>query len=384
MEHAWPCGLCSPQQQGEARQLSEGEALHWAIRADWAPQPAQWPGQAFAAQGASMAVPSSAPPVLRGTAAAWGGTPPPPPLGLAVEVIAAQAEAAELRLALQQALDSEAAASSRALGAELHAAGLERQVLQGQGNAAALETALASAQQHLAVAQQQAALQAAAEHRAQRLEAELERVTADRAAVQRQAETARAEAAAAAQQLRDAQEQAKRAGECSRLVVEHAARQAEERGRLEEGARRLEALLAAKEREAQQAAEVQREQARTIQELQVGVIADAHGYSMPRKERRWWVCLEAQRTRRCPQPTSNRWRPPPATACRTACASRVSTWPPARRAAAVLWTKPGKPRWDGTVNGARAGLGWLGFGPRPALVENTALPEHSRQAAFLC
>lgn len=271
---AWPCGLCSPQQQGEARQLSEGEALHWAIRADWAPQAAQWPGHAFATHGASMAVPSSAPPVIRGTVGAWGGPPLPLPAGAAaVEVIAAQAEAAELRLALQQALDSEAAASSRALGAELRAADLERQLLQGHGTAAALEAALASAQQHLSVAQQQGALQAAAEQRAHRLEAELERVAADRAAVQRQAETARAEAAAAAQQLRDSQEQAKRAGECSRMVVEHAARQAEERGRLEEGARQLEALLAAKEREAQQPAQVQREQARAIQELQVGVMA---------------------------------------------------------------------------------------------------------------
>ncbi|PRW59896.1 tubulin nucleotide-binding domain [Chlorella sorokiniana] len=212
----------------------------------------------------------AAPPALR-AAAAWAPPPPPPVLPAhigAVEVIAAQAEAAELRIALQQALDSEAAASSRALGAELHPAELEQQLLQGQGTAAALEASLASMQQQLAVAQQQAALQAASEQRAQRLEAELERAAADRAAVQRQADAAHAEAAAAQQQLRDAQEQAKRAGECSRLVVEHAARQAEERGRLEDGARRLEALLAAKEREAQQAAELQREQGRTIQELQ--------------------------------------------------------------------------------------------------------------------
>ena len=343
MEHAWPCGLCSPQQQGEARQLSEGEALHWAIRADWAPQPAQWPGQAFAAQGASMAVPSSAPPVLRGTAAAWGGTPPPPPLGLAVEVIAAQAEAAELRLALQQALDSEAAASSRALGAELHAAGLERQVLQGQGNAAALETALASAQQHLAVAQQQAALQAAAEQRAQRLEAELERAATERAAVQRHAEAARAEAAAAQQQLRDAQEQATRAGECSRMVVEHAARQADERGRLEDGARRLEALLAAKDREAQQAVGVQRGQASAIQELQVRCDL-FHAFTMY-AEGAWELargrtCWVATCPRRAPQPTLNC----PPVGYRTACVSRGSAWPPARMAGAVHWTKHEKAR----------------------------------------
>lgn len=347
MQHAsgWACGLCDP--QDDARRLSEGEseALRWAIRAQWAPGEAQWAAQSpappYCAIG-SVQAPCSAPPKFY-SAPAWPGKPPPPPFS--VDVIAAQAEAAELRLALQQALDSEAAASSRALAADLRAEELEQHLLQGQGTAAALEAALASTQQHLAVAQHQAALQAAAEQRAQRLEAELERAAADRAAVQRQAEVARAEAAAAQQQLRDAQEQAKRAGECSRMVVEHAARQAEERGRLEEGARRLEALLAGKQREAEQAAGVQREQASAIRELQV---------SCDFWHRLWNINLSVPWSLRqdllgstVPHAVPPNRRSTTLLGCRTACASRASAWTPARMAGTAHWMNCETARWAG-------------------------------------
>lgn len=365
MQHeGWACGLCSPQPpQGDARLLSEGEALSWAIRAEWLPQATQWAAHTPAGyvEPTAMPVPGSAPAFH--TAAGWGLPPPPPPPVpppvSAVDVIAAQAEAAELRLALQQALDSEAAASSRALGAELHAVELERQLLQGQGTAAALEASLAASQQQLAVAQQQAVLQAAAEQRAQRLEAELERVAADRATVQRQAEAARAEVAAVAQQLRDAQEQAKRAGECSRLVVEHAAWQAQGRGRLEEGAHRLEVLLAVKQQEAQQAAGVQREQSAAIQELQVCVLRGCRCKCSSRRQHR--LCITCMMRSKCafgrpclgrgmaplPQPTPNRPRRlHKHVECRTACTSRASAWLPARRAGAARWMRHERPRWD--------------------------------------